>query len=211
MLRNRLVQPHPPPKHIPALIELPGKCPEPRQDQIRITRRLAQHIRALLMLVQNRDDLLDARLRLLPRRLAGLLALRQLVERHPEPHRARPLEVLRARRVQQQFGDARDADRREGAADVEDGFLRALDEPAVEAQRGLGLQGFEGVGDAARVHHEGPVGHLDHWAGVAAGRSVCCGGDAEGGEFGGHVRVFDPGGFVGDALEVEGCAGWRIC
>lgn len=59
----------------------------------------------------------------------------------------------------------------------------------------------------------GAVGELDHGAGVAAGRSGFCGsegGDAELFEGGAHIGVFDPGGFVGDSFEVEGCAGWKV-
>lgn len=205
---KHLVNPHYPLKDISPLIEFLRKCPIPRDNQIRITRLLAQHVRAFLMLVQNRRNLANRRQSRLPRRLSSLLAPRELLKRHPKPHSARPLEVLRARRVEQQFWNSWDADWRQRATNIEDGFLHALDIAAVQLERGLGMEGFEGVGNVARVHDIGAVGQLGHWAGVAAGGVGRCGGDAELFEFGAHVGVLDPGGFVGDGFEVERGAGW---
>jgi hypothetical protein len=39
---------------------------------------------------------------------------------------------------------------------------------------------------------------------------ACGGGDAEGGEVGGHLGVFDPVGCVGEVFEVEGETGWGV-
>jgi hypothetical protein len=69
---------------------------------------------------------------------------------------------------------------------------------------------FQGVGDVSGVYYEASGGQADCRAGVAGwgGYVGACGGrDSEGGEVRGHVWIFDPVGFVGDFLEVEGEAG----
>ena len=74
----------------------------------------------------------------------------------------------------------------------------------------LRLQLFQGVGDVSGVYYEASGGQADCRAGVAGwgGYVGACGGrDSEGGEVRGHVWIFDPVGFVGDFLEVEGEAG----
>ena len=72
------------------------------------------------------------------------------------------------------------------------------------------MQVFEGGGDVYGVCDEGSGGEADCGGRVAGwgGYVWACGGwDAEGGEVGGHLRVFDPVGFVGEGFEVEGEAG----
>lgn len=176
--------------------------------KIGITHLPASHKRPPIILPQQLPKLLNNRLRLLPLRFPSLLAL-QLLQRHAEALTARFIEEVRTFRIQQVTWDLRHDDASHGHQHLGQEFLDLGNLGRVDMERRVGVPLLKGGGDALGVHDVSAIGEADGGDGVggsdARGRGVRR--DAEGGEMGGDLRVFEPVGGVGKFFVVEDEAG----
>lgn len=185
------------------------------EDEIPITRFLAQHKRSPLVLPQDIAQLPQHRLGLLPHGVdVDVLQLGNL-----EPERLLPRldDVLGAAFVQQVVDDLeRDAGEDDGDQLRPEGFDLGLLR-RVQVQRRRWVPFLERVRDGCRVHHVGPIVRVaDGRDGVGAGERagvvgiLRVGGNGESFVVGLDVGEFEPVRGVRDGLVVEDEAGCKL-